>query len=92
MSREGDPASWLVVEPGWNVADVDGNEVGRVEQVVGDSNADIFSGLLISTGLFTGHRYVPSEDVGAINEGRVHLLLDGDAIKQLREEAGPESS
>jgi hypothetical protein len=91
LSREGDPASWLVVEPGWHVVDSDGNEVGRVEQVVGDPNADIFSGLLISTGLFTGHRYVPSEDVGAINEGRVHLLLKGDAIKQLSEHAGPES-
>jgi uncharacterized protein YrrD len=91
MSREGDPASWLVVEPGWNVVDAEGNEVGRVEQVVGDPNADIFSGLLISTGLFTGHRYVPSEDVGAINAGRVHLQLDGDAIKQLSHETGPES-
>ncbi|MGB8004782.1 MAG: DUF2171 domain-containing protein [Gaiellaceae bacterium] len=91
MSHEGDPASWLVVEPGWRVVDVDGNEVGRVEQVVGDSNADIFSGILISTGLFTGHRFVPSDDVGAINEGRVHLLLDGDAIKQLSDETGPQS-
>jgi hypothetical protein len=91
MSHEGDPASWLVVEPGWKVADQDGNEVGRVEQVVGDSNADIFSGILISTGLFTGHRFVPSDDVGRINEGRVHLLLDGDAIKQLNDETGPQS-
>jgi hypothetical protein len=90
LSREGDPASWLVVEPGWNVVDSDGNEVGRVERVLGDQNADIFSGLLISTGLFTGHRYVPSENVGAINEGRVHLLLGGDAIKQLSAETGPE--
>jgi hypothetical protein len=90
MSPEGDPASWLVVEPGWNVVDSDGNEVGRVERVLGDQNADIFSGLLISTGLFTGHRYVPSENVGAIEEGRVHLLLGGDAIKQLSAETGPE--
>jgi hypothetical protein len=92
LTVEGDPASWLVVEPGWKVVDSDGNEVGRVEQVVGDPNADIFSGLLISTGLFTGHRYVPSEDVGAINEGRIHLLLAGDAIKQLSDESGPQSS
>lgn len=91
MSSEGDPASWLVVEPGWNVVDVEGNEVGRVEQVVGDPNADIFSGLLISTGLFTGHRYVPAEDVGPINEGRVHLQLGGDAIKQLSDDTGPDS-
>ena len=91
MSPEGDPASWLVIEPGWRVADADGNEVGRIEQVLGDPNADIFSGLLISTGLFTGHRFVPSEDVGPITEGRVHLLLSGDAMKALSNETGPES-
>jgi hypothetical protein len=42
--------------------------------------------------LFTGHRFVPSDDVGRINEGRVHLLLGGDAIKQLSDETGPQSA
>jgi uncharacterized protein YrrD len=87
----GDPVSWLVVEPGWKVVDAGEHEVGRVESVVGDPNADIFSGLLISTGLFSGHRYVPADDVGRITEGCVRLSLDGDEVKHLSDETGPQS-
>jgi hypothetical protein len=85
----GDPVSWLVIEPGWNVVDADGNHVGRVEEVVGDTGADIFSGLLISTGLFGGKRYVPAEQIGLITDGHVRLKLTGEQVKHLKEESGP---
>jgi hypothetical protein len=85
----GDPVSWLVIEPGWKVIDADGNDVGRVEEVVGDTNADIFNGLMISTGLFSGHRYVPAERVADITEGQVHLTLRRDEVKRLTDEAAP---
>jgi hypothetical protein len=84
-----DPLSWLMIEPGWKVVDADGNEIGRVEEIEGDTNADIFNGLLISTGLFSGSRYVPAEQVGKITEGHVHLLLTGDRVKQLTDESAP---
>jgi hypothetical protein len=86
----GDPVSWLVIEPGWNVVDADGNHVGRVEEVVGDTGADIFNGLLISTGLFGGKRYVPGEQIGLITDGQVRLKLTGEQVKHLKEEeSGP---
>jgi uncharacterized protein YrrD len=85
---EGDPVAWLMIEPGWKVVDGDHDHVGHVEEVVGDPNADIFSGLLISTGLFSGHRFVPADQVGAIVEGHVHLRLTSDQVKQLTE-TGP---
>jgi hypothetical protein len=86
----GDPVSWLVIEPGWNVVDADGNHVGRVEEVVGDTGADIFNGLLISTGLFGGKRYVPGEQIGLITDGHVRLKLTGEQVKHLKEEeSGP---
>ena len=44
------PVSWLVIEPGWTVVAADGTEVGRVEELVGDSGIDIFNGLAVSTG------------------------------------------
>jgi hypothetical protein len=84
-----DPVSWLLIEPHWHVVDSDGNDVGHVEQVFGDDDADIFSGLLISTGLLSGHRYVPAEQVGTITEGRVQLRLTGDEVKHLSTETGP---
>ena len=33
----GDPVSWFVIEPGWKVVDSGGEEVGSVDEVVGDS-------------------------------------------------------
>ena len=55
-----DPVSWLLIETGWKVIDVDGGEVGEVDEVVGDSGADIFDGLAIATSMFGKPRYVPS--------------------------------
>jgi hypothetical protein len=78
-----DPVSWLVIEPGWKVLDSAGDEVGSVEEVVGDSGVDIFNGLAISTGLLGGSRYVPAEVVGEITEGNVQLRLSADEVKKL---------
>ena len=47
----GDPVSWLMIEPGWKVVDSQGQEVGSVDEVAGDSSDDIFNGLSISTSL-----------------------------------------
>ena len=44
----GEPVSWIVIEPGWKVVGRDGEELGRVDEVIGDSNADIFNGLAVS--------------------------------------------
>ena len=81
----GDPVSWFVIEPGWKVIDAQGQEVGSVDEVVGDSNEDIFNGLSISTSLLGRPHYVPSEQVGAITQGRVQLTLTKDQIGRLGE-------
>ena len=81
----GDPVSWFVIEPGWKVVDAEGQEVGSVDEVAGDSSDDIFNGLSISTSLLGKPRYVPSDQVGTITEGRVHLKLAKDQIEHLGE-------
>ena len=73
-----DPVSWLLIEPGWEVVDAQGESVGKVDEVVGDPERDIFDGLNVSTGLLGEVRYVAAEDVGEITEGRVQLVADGD--------------
>jgi len=75
-----DPVSWMVVERGWSVVDVDGHELGRVDEVLGDENADIFNGLQILTGTLGTPTYVPAERVGEIVEGRVQLRLTKDDL------------
>jgi hypothetical protein len=62
-----DPVSWLMIEPGWEVVDADGNRVGKVDEVLGDGEADIWDGLTVSG------EYVAAEDVALIVEGRITL-------------------
>ncbi len=79
MSR---PVSWLVVERGWAVHGADGEQVGRVEEVVGAPEEDIFSGVMVSTGFFS-QRFVPADRVRSISEGRLDLELSSDEIERL---------
>src|ERR687898_670797 len=81
----GDPVSWLLIEPGWDVVARDGTEIGKVEEIVGDTGKDIFNGLSIATGLLAKPKYVPSERVRAITEGRTELDLSAEEVEALDE-------
>lgn len=71
----GDPVSWKVVERGWSVRSRDGTELGKVEDVLGDTEADIFHSLTVASGLLGRTHEVPAERVTEIREGEV--VLDG---------------
>lgn len=75
-----DPVSWMVIEQGWSVVDSEGNDVGRIDEVLGDEEADIFNGLNILKGAIGTKTYVPAEVVGEIVEGRVQLTLTKDDV------------
>jgi hypothetical protein len=70
-----DPVSWLLIKPGLKVLAADGTEVGEVDEVAGDDTVDIFDGLAVATSAFGKPRYVPSEQIGQITDGVVHLSL-----------------
>jgi hypothetical protein len=75
----GDPVSWFLIEPGWNVVDAMGVEVGTVAEVRGDESTDIFDGLVVSVSALD-KKYVPSEVVGPIVEGRIELTVPADQV------------
>jgi hypothetical protein len=87
-----DPVSWFLIEPGWRVVDREGEELGTVEETVGDSGLDIFDGLTVATGLLSKPRYVPAEQVAEIVEGTVRLSIDKDAFDGLGEHEPPPPS
>jgi sporulation protein YlmC with PRC-barrel domain len=62
-----DPVSWLLVEPGWHVYDSAGKKLGKVQEVLGDPEIDIFHGLLVDGA------EIPAERVTEIREGEIHL-------------------
>jgi hypothetical protein len=87
-----DPVSWLVIEPGWKVVDRDGDEVGKVEEIVGDTSLDIFNGLTIGVGLLKKGRYLPGEQIAEITVGQVRLALDKNEVERLGEYQEPPPS
>jgi hypothetical protein len=88
-----DPVSWFLIEPGWKVVDASGKEIGSVDEIVGDSSDDIFNGLSVSTSLLGRPRYVPSEQVGSITEGRIQLTIGKEQVDKLGEyEEAPTSA
>jgi hypothetical protein len=64
-----------MIRPGWKVYASDGAEVGEVDEVAGDDNADIFDGLAVAASVLGKPKYVPAESVTTITEGRVDLSL-----------------
>jgi Uncharacterized protein conserved in bacteria (DUF2171) len=84
--------AWIVIERGWKVVGSDGGEIGRVHEVVGDSGQDIFDGLTVSSGVLGKPRYVPSERVRRIVEGRVELDLPATDAHHLEEYKEPPPS
>ena len=94
-----DPVSWKAVEKGWLVYDRKGEEVGKVHEIAGDENADIFDGLSIKESALGGSKYVPSEVVESIAVGEVRLTISGNEVAPLQdmraeveEQVVPESS
>jgi uncharacterized protein YrrD len=79
-----DLVSWRVIERGWSVVDAEGNEIGKIDKIVGDVDDDIFDGLAVGDGgtVLTRARYVPCERVAEIREGLVMLdLRPGEATQ-----------
>jgi uncharacterized protein YrrD len=70
-----EPTSWLTIEPGWDVIDSSGENVGAIRDVIGDPEADIFNGLRVDGP--EGDVYVPADCVEEIVDGRV--MLDTEA-------------
>ena len=78
-----DPVSWFLIERGWKVIGRDGEDLGEIEETVGDSGRDIFDGLTVGTGLLSTPRYVPAERVAEIVEGCVRLAMAKDEFDRL---------
>jgi hypothetical protein len=82
----GAPTSYLTLERGTPVFTSDGVEIGRVEHVLADADADIFDGLVIDTRRGPGgHRFVDAPQVAGMAAGRVTLTLDSAAADALPE-------
>jgi len=88
MAELGQPSSYLALEAGAPVYSSDGGQVGKVEHVLRDADADIFDGIVLDTSeLPGGHRFVDAAHVEEVYERGVALKLDRAAV-----ESAPEPS
>jgi hypothetical protein len=82
----GAPISYLALEEGTAVFAADGEEVGHVAHVLADEEEDIFDGIVISHGLGR-HTFADAEQVGAIHERGVALIITAGEAEALPEPA-----
>jgi sporulation protein YlmC with PRC-barrel domain len=67
--------AWTALDKGTVVVSSDGEEIGKVSEVVADPQKDIFSGIVITPGLLEGNLFVPAAAVDAITTEAVKLSL-----------------
>jgi hypothetical protein len=70
----GDPISYLVLAEGTRVFAADGREIGTVEHVLADAEADVFDGLVLDVA--GGHRFADATQVASMHERAVTLIVD----------------
>jgi C-terminal processing protease CtpA/Prc len=82
----GNPVSYLVLADGTPVLSSDGHELGTVEHVLADADADVFDGVIVDMRAGPGgHRFADAEQVDAIYERGLVLSLDAAAARRLPE-------
>ena len=80
----GNPASYLVLEKGTPVLASGGEQVGTVEHVLADADADVFDGVIVDMRAGPGgHRFADAEQIEAIYERGVLLKVDTEAAHAL---------
>jgi len=81
--------SWKSIQKGARVHAVDNQELGKVVEIAGDTDADIFSGLVVSLSRLSSNRFLPSERVTAIWPDRVATSVASDEVESLTEYKRP---
>jgi rRNA processing protein Gar1 len=61
------------METGWRVLDADGTNIGKVADIRGEIEADIFDGITVKRSLLGKPEYVSADRVAQIFEGEVVL-------------------
>jgi hypothetical protein len=64
-----------VIDTGARVVTSDGEEAASVSRLVGDVDADVFTGIAVKPGLLRGERLIPSEQVTGIWPDRIEVAL-----------------
>lgn len=84
-ARDEPQVAWKALEPGAQVFTSDGQAAAKVSRVVGDADADVFTGLAVTLRPLSRERLVASERVRGIWPDRVDVEMTKDEIEALPE-------
>jgi hypothetical protein len=84
-SPEEPQVSWKIIDSGAEVVSSDGEKTAKVSRVVGDADADVFTGLAVTVGILSGERFIPSEHVQEIRPDQIQVDLTKAAMESLSE-------
>lgn len=86
----GEPqVAWIAIDQDAIVVAADGSEIGKVKEVAGDEEHDIFDGLVVKHSRFGRDGYIASERVKAIWPDRVETDLTPQEAETLPEYREP---
>jgi sporulation protein YlmC with PRC-barrel domain len=69
------PIAWLALVPGTPIIASDGEQVGKVAEVIADREKDIFSGITFKPGILDSPVFVPADKIGELTESEVKLTI-----------------
>ncbi len=76
MSDEERPIAWLALDKGTPIFSSDGQEIGRVTEIVADEAEDIFSGLVVRSGLIDmTPQLIPADTIESLTNKAVRLNI-----------------
>lgn len=80
---DGRQVSWMAITAGTPVVSSDGEDLGKVTDVVADREKGIFSGIVFRSGLLDRDRFAPGDLVGNITTDRVRINVAADEAEAL---------
>jgi hypothetical protein len=77
-----DPISYMALPKGARIVGSDGEEVGRVSDVIADDEKDIFSGLTFRHGALGREHFLPADLVDSMTTEEVTLSVTSDVAME----------
>jgi uncharacterized protein YrrD len=78
----GDPISYMALPKGARIVGSDGEEVGRVSDVISDDQKDIFSGLTFKHGTLGREHFLAADLIDSITTEEVTLTVTSDVAME----------
>ncbi|MEO7719073.1 MAG: PRC-barrel domain-containing protein [Capsulimonas sp.] len=82
--------SYLLIEPGMAVHGSDGSHLGSVSELVADTGADIFRGIVVQHGLLIHkHGYISAENLVSVVGNDITTSISKEQFDQLPAQPAP---